>query len=452
MKDLVKILDHRRDREEIATRMASRSSQVTPELIQSVAQIVEDVRKRGDRAVYDATAKWDSVELSSLEVEASEIESAKAGLPARLAWAMRKARGRIAKLNRRLIRGRSQWMDALDPWIEVGEKWTPLSSAGLWVPCRKGPLASTMLMLAVPASVAGVEEIVAAGPPRKDGSMDPATLAAAAISGVSRVFRGNGVALIAAMAFGTESVPRVDAIYGPGPPAINAAMGYVGIYGVRTGPLMGPSECMVIADESSDPGQVAADLLNECEHGPDSSAVLVTDSPGLAAQVSAEIARLAQELDEPRKGYVEEALSARGMIVLVSSKSEAAEFVNSYAPEHLQIALGRRESMRMLGMIRNAGEILLGQSTPFSAANYAMGLTAVLPTGGSARAFSGLTARDFLKASTIGALDPKALRGVCEIVSLLGTAEGLPAHVRACVGKLQARPSKAVSKRRKRNR
>jgi len=207
---------------------------------------------------------------------------------------------------------------------------------------------------------------------------------------------------------------------------------------------------MVIADGSSDPAQVAADLLNECEHGPDSSAVLVTDSNALAEQVSQEIAVAAGDLGEPRRSYVEEALSQRGMIVLVSSKREAAEFVNLYAPEHLQIALAKGESMRMLGKIRNAGEILIGQSTPFSAANYAMGITAVLPTGGSASAFSGVTARDYMKSSNIGALDRSALRGVCEIVSLLGEAEGLPAHVRACTRKLGSARSKGHAARRKR--
>lgn len=450
MKELVKTLRHPRDGAEIRSRIASRSSQIGPDLIQAVAQIVEDVRKRGDRAVLDATEKWDSVELASIEVGSADIEAAKAVLSPRVLWALHKARSRIERVNRRLVAQSAIRMQRIGPGIVVGEKWGPVSSAGLWVPCRKGPLASTMLMLAVPARVAGVKEIMAATPPREDGSIDPITLAAAGISGVSRVVRGNGVALIAAMAFGTESVPRVDAIYGPGPPAINAAMGYVGIYGVRTGPPMGPSECMVIADGSSDPAQVAADLLNECEHGPDSSAVLVTDSNALAEQVSQEIAVAAGDLGEPRRSYVEKALSQRGMIVLVSSKREAAEFVNLYAPEHLQIALAKGESMRMLGKIRNAGEILIGQSTPFSAANYAMGITAVLPTGGSASAFSGVTARDYMKSSNIGALDRSALRGVCEIVSLLGEAEGLPAHVRACTRKLGSARSKGHAARRKR--
>jgi histidinol dehydrogenase len=325
----------------------------------------------------------------------------------------------------------------LEPGITVGEKITPISSAGLWVPCRKAPLASTMLMLVVPAMVAGVKGIIAATPPLRGGSVDGPTLVAAEISGATKVIRGNGVALTAALAFGTESVPRAEAIYGPGPPAIAAAQGYVGIYGVRTGPPMGPSECMIVAGDASDPGEAAADLLNECEHGPDSSAVLVTDSPDLAKKVSAALASAVDELGEPRKGYVLTALEQNGMIVVTGSLEEAAAMVNSYAPEHLQIALDGEKGNRVLGMIENAGEILLGQSTPFSAANYALGITAVLPTGGSAKGFSGITAKDFLKTSSIGRVERDALPGVCDVVSALGEVEGFPAHVEACRRKIR---------------
>ena len=232
-------------------------------------------------------------------------------------------------------------------------------------------------------------------------------------------------------------------------PAVMAALGYVGMYGVRTGPPLGPSECMVIADDKMDPEVTATDLLNECEHGPDSSAVLVTDSAAFAEKVLSALGPAARSLGEPRYGYVREALLKRGMIVLVESKEEAAAFVNAYAPEHLQIALGKDESMRVLGMIENAGEILLGRTTPFSAANYAMGITAVLPTGGSARRYSGLTCRDFLKSSTLGRLDPGALLGVCGIVSALGKAEGLPAHVKACQHRLARAPGTAKKDRKR---
>jgi histidinol dehydrogenase len=415
--------------------MTSRENQLDPSLVRSVAETVEDVRERGDEAVREATARFDSVEIDSIGVDDAEIRRARRGLSPELVSALDLAADRIERFNRSLLPpGVSTW--ELDPGIAVGEKFSPLQSAGLWVPCRKGPLASTMLMLGVPAKVAGVEEVIAATPPKEDGSVDAITLAAAARAGVSKVVRGNGVALIAALAFGTESVPKVDAIYGPGPPAVMAALGYVGIYGTRTGPPMGPSECMIVADRDADPSQLAADLLNESEHGPDSSAVLVTDSRGLASRVVELLDRMAEGLPDPRDGYVRESLSAHGMAVVVDGWEQAAELVNSYAPEHLQISLGGEDAESFIRRVTNAGEILVGQATPFSAANYAMGITAVLPTGGSARGHSGITCRDFMKSSTIGKLDKEALPDICHTVEALGGAEGLPAHVEACKRKM----------------
>ncbi len=447
---LIRVLAYGEDRREIEERMARRSLQIGPDLVRQVAGIVEDVRQRGDEAILDATERWDSVRPASVRVEESEVEEARKEIPEKALRALRKARDRIAIFNRRLLPKAGPSLKEIAPGIAVGEKFTPLSAAGLWVPCRKAPLASTMLMLAVPATTAGVKRIVASTPPLPDGRVDPVTLVAAEMAGVSEVVRGNGVALIGAMAFGTRSVPRVEAIYGPGPPAVMAAQGYVGIYGIRTGPPQGPSECMILADDSSDPAQVALDLLNECEHGPDSSAVLVTNSPTLAERAREALDRAVDGLVEPRRDYVRTALAGKGMVVLVGSEGEATDFINEYAPEHLQIALGRRKCVRMLAGIRNAGEILLGQSTPFSAANYAMGITAVLPTGGSARSFSGVTARDYIKSTTLGRLDPEALPGVCRIVEALGEAEGLPAHVQACLAKLRPRHGEGNRQKRKR--
>ncbi len=419
--------------------MESRERQLDPSLIKSVASTVEKVRAGGDEEVYRATSRFDSVELDSLVVGDEEVQNALDQTPSRVLTAIDRAADRIERVNRKLLPLEiDEWQ--VDEAITVGEKHSPLDSAALWVPCRKAPLASTMLMLGVSARVAGVENIVAATPPRPDGSVDPTTLSAAHRAGVSRVVKGNGVALISALSFGTRSIPRVEAIYGPGPPAIMAALGYVGIYGIRTGPLLGPSECMIVADRSSDPAQAAADLLNECEHGPDSSAVLVTDSRSLASRVKDEIGIMTGELPKPRDEYVSRALSRTGMIVLVEDLDQAADLVNRYAPEHLQISLPDDRCRDFLSRVHNAGEILLGQSTPFSAANYAMGITAVLPTGGSARAYSGITCRDFMKSSTIGRVRPRALPGICDIVSALGEAEGLPAHVQACLRKLGEKP------------
>ena len=437
MEDLVRILDYDRDLEKIRSIAARRTTEIDGDLIASIASIIEDVRRRGDEAILDATERYDSVKLADIAVSREETEAAMESLSSEVKTALERASGRIEKVSRSLLPPESIWTREIEPGITVGEKVSPIPSVGLWVPSRKGSLASTMLMLAVPARTAGVGEIVAATPPMVDGSVDPTTLAAAEIGGATRVVRGNGVALIGAMSSGTESVPRVGAIYGPGPPAIMVALGYAGIYGTRTGPALGPSECMVIADETSDPAEVAADLLNECEHGPDSSCVLVTDSEALARRVRDALESIADQLPEPRRGFVRDALPRTGMIVLVKTLQDAASMANEFAPEHLQIALeGEKQSM-VLELVDNAGEILLGQSTPFSAANYAMGITAVLPTGGTARAFSGISARDFIKASTLGSVERGSLDGICDIVSALGEVEGFPAHVEACRRKMR---------------
>jgi len=425
------------DDAEIERRMQARRARVDLKLLKGIIQIAEDVRSRRDEAILEATLKWDRVKIESVVVSEEEMRKAEEQVDARYLEAMEAAAQRIEKVNRRIKASLCDWSKKVAKGVTVGEKVSPLESAGLWVPCSKGALASAMLMLAVPAKVAGVDRIVGATPPRSDGSVEPSTLAAARVAGVDLVLKGNGVALVAALAFGTESVPKVDAVYGPGPPAINLAMGYVAMYGVRIGPPMGPSECVVLASDDSDPVQVAADLLNECEHGPDSSCVLVTDSHDLASKVSGEVNRRVESLPQPRKDYVRSALSSRGMIIVSSSLGEAARFVNRYAPEHLQIALPEDRCGEIMKLIRNAGEILFGQMTPFSAANYAMGTTAVLPTGGSAKGHSGITVRDFLKFSTTGALDEDGLKEIWPIVSALGELEGFPAHVDAARIKME---------------
>ncbi len=435
MGEMIPVLSYGKDYEEILDRMRKRKPRFDETLFEDVSEIIEEVRERGDEAVIEATAEFDSVRLGSIVVGPEERRAAVGSIDPGVLSVLKEAGQRIEKVSRRFMPG-SEALEEVEPGIWAGRKVTPLSSAGLWVPCRKGPLASTMLMLAVPARVAGVAEVVAATPPLSDGGVDPATLAAADTAGVTRVVRGNGVALIAAMAFGTESVPRVEAIYGPGPPAISVAMAYVGMYGIRTGPAMGPSECMIIADGEADADEAARDLLSECEHGPDSSGVLITDSSAFAELVRSRLPTIVEELPEPRRGYAAEAMGERGMIVLVDDLGQAADLANAYAPEHLQLAVEGEKQGRLLDAIRNAGEILLGQSTPFSGANYAMGITAVLPTGGWARAFSGIDVNSYLKASTLGRVDGEALPELCRIVRALGEAEGFPAHVGSCLRKL----------------
>jgi histidinol dehydrogenase len=275
-----------------------------------------------------------------------------------------------------------------------------------------------------------VGRIVVAMPPCADGRPDSGTVAAARLSGAHEFVVGNGVAVIAALALGTESVPEVDGIFGPGPGAIAAAMATAFSYGTRTTLGIGPTDGMVLADETADARLVACDLVTEAEHGPDSVTVLVTTSQPLAERVAAEVAQLVGEAPEPRRGYLEHVFGPDGMgcLVVAPDLDAACAAVNDFAPEHLIVACDEAPAEQALERIEHAGEILLGQHTPFSAANYAIGITAVLPTNGFARRFSGVTCRDMLKCSTLGSLSPEALAELAPTIAALAAHEGLPCH------------------------
>ena len=277
--------------------------------------------------------------------------------------------------------------------------------------------------------VAGVEEIIVVLPPRKDGSADPAVLVAADLLGVSQIFRANGVAGIAGLAFGTATMPRVELLVGPGNPYVTAAQIVVQSYGVRVLSFLGPTESMIIADESADPDRLALDLLNEAEHGADSAALLVTPSAAQAEEVRERLPRYLDRLPAQRREFAEAALSRYGGAIVVDTVEEAAALANQYAPEHLQIAT--RDPYATLGLIRNAGEILLGQHTPFSAGNYAIGVPAALPTSGFARVTSGVTVLSYLKATSVAHLTAEGLARVRPVIERLGRYEEFPAHVLA---------------------
>jgi histidinol dehydrogenase len=286
------------------------------------------------------------------------------------------------------------------------------------------------MQIGTPAVVAGVPELAVVVPPAAGRGLvvDPAVLVVAAELGIGNVFRANGPAGIAALAFGTESFPRVRRVVGPGSPAVTAAQILVQAYGCSTVMLFGPSESLVIADDSADPVLVAADVLNEAEHGADSAALLVTPSAELLATVELEIERQLETLPAWRREFAEAAISRFGGAILVGNLDEACAFANEYAPEHLQVVT--RDPEALLSKLDHAGEILLGP-TPFSAANYVLGIPATLPTGGFARVSSGVTARTFLKTSSIGRLSPEALARLAPAIVALAEHEGFPAHAAA---------------------
>ena len=401
------------------------------ELNRGVREIVDDVRANGDEAIVRALARFDGVEcrVEQLRVIPEEFAAARETVGDELVRAVRQGITNIRAFNKRVLAGAS-WTKEISPGLLVGEQARPIDSAGLFVPSGKGSFPSVLMQIGTPAVVAGVTRVAVVVPPTSGRGLeiDPAVLVVASELGLTEVYRANGPAGIAALAVGTETVPRVSKVVGPGSPAVTAAQVQVQLLGCSTEMLFGPSESLVIADAAADPAVLAADVLNEAEHGPDSAALLVTADEELVERVSLEIDRQLAELPQTRREFAAAAISRFGGAILVSDLDEACRFANDYAPEHLQVAT--EEPDTLLAKLDHAGEILLGQ-TPFSAANYVLGVPATLPTGGFARVSSGVTARTFLKTSSIGGASPEALARLAPAIVALADYEGFPAHAAA---------------------
>jgi histidinol dehydrogenase len=435
----VPVLTCPRDQAIVGCRMARREALIDAHLISSVQTIFAQVKEQGDRAVLDATRTHDGVELKATRVAESVLETAICELSIELRAAIDVARARIERVNRELVP--RDTIREMEPGARVGELYRPLDSVALWVPCRKGPLLSTALMLVTAARVAGVARIAVLMPPRADGTVDLATLAAARLAGAHECFVGNGVALLAAATHGTESLPRVAGVFGPGPGGIAVAMALAGMFGLKTVVGIGPTDCAVLADDSADPGLVAWDLASEAEHGPDSASLLATPSEPFAHAVAEELAGIIEGAPASRRENLIQVFgeNGRGMLVVTPHFEAACALAASFAPEHLSIVCSpeRRDAAISSAV---AGEILLGPNTPFCAANYAIGITAVLPTNGAARAISGITARDMLRTTTVGELDATVLAALTPTIGALARYEGLPCHAAAA----EARGAKQV--------
>jgi len=421
-----------RDEARLRARLEPRKQLLDRSLIGDVTTIFRDVESSGDSAIVEATRRFDQVGIRSVAVSEEYVDRCVSDLVPEFREAVKTAVSNITQVNKALM-PEPEWTTEIRPGTIIGEKTTPLESVGLYVPATKGPLVSTALMLVAAARVAGVNRIVVAMPPMRDGSPNPSTVAAAKLAGAHRFVTGNGVGLIAGLTLGTESVPEADGIYGPGPAGIAAAMSVAFSYGKRTVVGIGPTDCAVIADESANPDSIARNLMCEGEHGPDSSVLLVTTSRPFAEAVAAALARRIPATEEKRRGFLTIMFGEKGMgaVAAVPDMETACEVVNEYAPEHLLIRCQEDVERAVLDGVRNAGEILLGEFTPFSAANYAIGITAVLPTNGFARSFSGITCRDMLKTSTMGSLTGPALDQLRPVIEQLGTHEGLPCHIEA---------------------
>lgn len=392
-------------------------------------EMIEQIKSRGDEALVDYIRKLDYPEatIANLKVTQAEFDHARKTLAPEIKAAITQAHHNIQRFHQRQMPD-EMWFTELEPGIFAGEKITPVASTALYVPRGKGAFPSVMLMLAVPAMVAGVPKIIVCTPSDKMGQIDAASLFAAETCGVKDIYRFGGIQAIAAAAYGTENVPKVDKIIGPGNSYVSAAKRL--LFGVvDVGLPAGPSEAIILADEHTDPRLAALDLLNEAEHGPDSASLLVTHSEAVANEVAKIIPDYLQELPEWRRAFCEKVLSSYGGILVTASLEESIEFINDYAPEHLGILV--KDPFSILGRIKNTGEILMGPYTPISISNYSLGLNAILPTGAFAKSFSSVSVFDFLKRSGIGYLTKEGFDRLKETTWRLADYEGFPAHAMA---------------------
>ena len=405
-------------------KVEGRAGEVPASIEKQVRAILAAVRKDGDAALLAYTGKFDGVKLtaSTMRVKPKEIEKAYAALPEEDIDALRLAARRIADFHER--QKQSSWFMQEEGGALLGQRVLPLDTVGIYVPGGKAAYPSSVLMNAVPAKVAGVGRVVMCVP-APAGKLKPHVLVAADLAGVDEIYKVGGAQAVAAMAYGTKSVPRVDKIVGPGNIYVATAKRLV--FGACDIDMVaGPSEILVIADRTARPAFVAADMLSQAEHDEMASAVLVTDDPALAAAVEKELA--AQVAKLKRRAIAEKSLSSFGAIIMVKDLAEAARIANRVAPEHLELAVHR--PLELLPLIKNAGAIFMGHYTPEAVGDYAAGPNHVLPTGGTARFFSPLSTDDFVKKSSILMYTKQALIDIAPTVTRMAEMEGLEAHGR----------------------
>ena len=399
--------------------------------IAAATSIIEEVRERGDAALRDFTAKFDGVEVKDFRVPQETIDAAAAQCDTKTVAALEHAAAQIREFHER--QKQQSWIATRENGAIVGAKVTPLESVGIYVPGGRALYPSTVLMNAIPASVAGVERIACVTPPTKDGSLDSAILAACKIAGVTEIYSVGGAQAVGALAYGTETIEPVAKITGPGNAYVAAAKKIVsGDVGIDM--IAGPSEVCVVADETADPALVAIDLMAQAEHDPLAACYLVTFSDAYADAVEAAIqVHLA---DSTRADITRTSLDDHGLIVVCTSMDQALEAVNVIAPEHLEMHV--EGAMEYLGAIRNAGAIFLGAWTPEAVGDYVAGPNHTLPTGGTARYSSPLSVDDFVKKSSIIQYSPAALKNDARAVVQIATHEGLWAHARSVALRLKA--------------
>ena len=422
---MIKILEYKNiNKDEIFSRMAE-----TPDVSDIVSAIIENVKANGDKAVLEYTAKFDKAELTSLEVTAEEIEEAVASVEAEFLRILKTAAENIRKFHSKQVR--NSFIISEDKGIVTGQKITPVERAGLYVPGGTAAYPSTVLMDSIPAKIAGVKEMCIVTPPNSEGKINPVILAAASIAGVDRIFKVGGAQAIAALAYGTESIPKVDKIVGPGNAFVAEAKKQV--YGlVSIDMIAGPSEILVLADGKSNPAYVAADLLSQAEHDKNASAVLVTESLELAEKVSEELEKQIPMLE--RQEIARASIDNNGKIIVAENLTQGIDIANELAPEHLELCVDN--PFDLLDSVKNAGSIFMGRYCPEALGDYYAGPNHTLPTGGTARFSSPLSVDDFVKKSQFTYYTKEALFAVAEDVGFFAEKEGLTAHAKSATIRL----------------
>ena len=402
----------------------------TESLFDTVRGIIDRVRTEGDKAVIEYEATFDKAELTSLAVTNEELEEGVALVSEELKAAISLAKQNIERFHaaQKFVGKKVETMPGVTCW----QKAVGIEKVGLYIPGGTAPLFSTVLMLAVPAKIAGCKDIILCTPPDSKGKIHPAILFAARLAGVDRIFKAGGVQAIAAMAYGTESIPKVYKIFGPGNQYVTAAKQLVSLRDVAIDMPAGPSEVEVLADDSANPVFVAADLLSQAEHGVDSQAILITTSERLQAAVVEEVERQLAEL--PRREIAEKSL-ANSKLILVNDMDEAVELTNEYAPEHLIVETS--DYMEVAERVVNAGSVFLGSFSPESAGDYASGTNHTLPTNGYAKAYSGVSLDSFIRKITFQEICSDGMKAIGPAIETMAANEQLDAHKNAVTVRLR---------------
>jgi histidinol dehydrogenase len=405
-------------------KLLERPKKQTSVLQQEVQTVIDRVAADGDTALYGYAQQFDGCNLTQLEIDHTQLETAGEQLDAELKTAIERAKGNVERFHAAQMptAERVETEPGIICWREI----RPIEKVGIYVPGGTAPLFSTVLMLAVPARIAGCSQIVLATPPGADGSVHPAILYAAYISGVTNVIASGGAQAIAALALGTESVPKVDKIFGPGNQYVTMAKQLVSVEYAAIDMPAGPSEVLVIADRQADPSLVASDLLSQAEHGTDSQSILLTDSEKLAEQVQHQLERQLDRL--PRRMLAVQSL-AHSALIVIEDIDKAFDISNTYAPEHLILHL--EDAQEHTDQIRNAGSVFVGRWTPESAGDYASGTNHTLPTSGWARSYSGVSLDSYLRKITFQQISADALESLGPTIETMAGAEGLDAHKEA---------------------